>query len=142
MNTRPDAISAQRFTLVARIQSFGYAIEGIIFMLKTQHNAWCHVIGTLLVTGLAAWCGVSASDWRWLIVAMAMVWMAEALNTAVEYLCDVVSPQFSMAVKRAKDVAAGGVLIAACAALAVGAATFWPYFLAATNGGTQGFPTT
>jgi diacylglycerol kinase (ATP) len=80
-----------------------------------------------MVTVLATWCGVSASDWRWLIVAMAMVWVAEAMNTAVEFLCDVVSPQYSLAVKGAKDIAAGGVLIAAGAAAAIGVVTFWPF---------------
>ena len=124
---------SQPFTLAARLKSFGYAIEGLGFMLKTQHNAWCHLIATFLVVALAVWFRVNASDWRWLITAMAIVWVAEAMNTAVENLCDVVSPQFSWAVKGAKDVAAGSVLLAACAALALGVATFWPYFLAAAG---------
>jgi diacylglycerol kinase (ATP) len=127
MKEVPFAGAPQRFTLVARFKSFGYAFEGIALMLKTQHNAWLHLIATALVTGLAVWCRVDAGDWRWLICAMAMVWMAEAMNTAVESLCDVVSPQFSLAVKSAKDLAAGGVLIAACAAAATGVITFWPY---------------
>lgn len=117
----------QRFTLAARLKSFGYAFDGMALMLKTQHNAWLHLIATTLVTGLAVWCRVSADDWRWLIGAMAIVWMAEAMNTAVESLCDVVSPQYSLAVKCAKDLAAGSVLIAACAAAATGFITFWPY---------------
>jgi diacylglycerol kinase (ATP) len=128
MKEVPYARAPQRFTLVARLKSFGYAFEGIALMLKTQHNAWLHLIATMLVTGLAAWCRVDAGDWRWLIGAMTMVWMAEAMNTAVESLCDVVSPQYSLAVKCAKDIAAGGVLIAACAAAATGVITFWPYF--------------
>ncbi len=117
----------QQFTLTARLKSFAYASEGLALMLKTQHNAWLHLIATVLVTGLALWCRVNADDWRWLIGAMAMVWMAEAMNTAVEALCDVVSPQYSLAVKCAKDLAAGSVLIVACAAVATGVITFWPY---------------
>jgi diacylglycerol kinase (ATP) len=127
MKEVPHACAPQRFTLAARLRSFGYAFEGIALMLKTQHNAWLHLIATTLVTALAAWCRVDAGDWRWLIGAMAMVWMAEAMNTAVESLCDVVSPHYSLAVKCAKDLAAGGVLIAACAAAAIGVITFWPY---------------
>ena len=127
MKEVPHACAPQRFTLIARLKSFGYAFEGIALMLKTQHNAWLHLIATTLVTGLAAWCRVDAGDWRWLIGAMTMVWMAEAMNTAVESLCDVVSPHYSLAVKCAKDLAAGGVLIAACAAAATGVITFWPY---------------
>jgi diacylglycerol kinase (ATP) len=127
MKEVPYARGPQRFTLAARLKSFAYAFEGIALMLKTQHNAWLHLIATMLVMGLATWCRVDAADWRWLIGAMAMVWMAEAMNTAVESLCDVVSPQYSLAVKCAKDLAAGGVLIAACAASAIGVITFWPY---------------
>ncbi len=118
----------QRLTLSARLKSFAYAIAGIVFMLKTQHNAWLHGIATMAVIALAIYCDVSASDWRWLIVAMGMVWVGETINTAVEYVCDVVSPQYSEAVKHAKDIAAGGVLIAALASLIIGILTFWPYF--------------
>lgn len=117
----------QRFTFAARLKSFVYAIRGVWFMLTTQHNAWLHAVATLAVILLALYCNVSESDWRWLIVAMGMVWVAETLNTAVEYMCDVVSPGYSEAVKHAKDISAGGVLIAAVAALLVGVLTFWPY---------------
>ena len=121
-------VMPQRFTLAARLKSFSYALQGVWFMLKTQHNAWLHGLATLLVIALALYFKVSESDWRWLIVSMAMVWVAETLNTAVEYVCDVVSPGYSEAVKHAKDISAGGVLIAALAALLVGGLTFWPYF--------------
>lgn len=115
------------FTLTARIKSFGHAFDGLALMFRTQHNAWLHLAASLGVTGLAWWYGVSAADWRWLLAAMAMVWVAETMNTAVEFLCDVVSPQYSAAVKGAKDIAAGAVLIAAAVAAMMGALTFWPY---------------
>jgi diacylglycerol kinase len=115
-----------RFTLAARCKSLGYAFEGIALMLKTQHNAWLHLAASVAVTALAWRCGVSASDWRWLLAAMAMVWVAETMNTAVEFLCDVVSPEYALAVKGAKDIAAGAVLIAAAAAALIGVLTFWP----------------
>ena len=117
----------ERFTLAARLKSFGYAFEGIGFMLRTQHNAWLHGLASIAVIALALYCDVSAQDWRWLIVAVTMVWVGEAVNTAVEYVCDVVSPDYNLAVKRAKDIAAGGVLIAAAGAALIGGLTFWPY---------------
>lgn len=128
MDEVKTAVTPQRLTLTARLKSFGYAIAGIMFMLKTQHNAWLHGVATLAVIALAVYCDVSASDWRWLIVAMGMVWVGETINTAVEYVCDVVSPDYNHAVKHAKDIAAGGVLIAAVASLVIGVLTFWPYF--------------
>lgn len=115
------------FTWRSRIRSFGHALEGMATLLKTQHNAWLHLLATGLVGLAAAMLGVSASDWRWLVVAITLVWAAEAMNTAVEFLCDVVSPQYAPAVKGAKDIAAGGVLITALGAAAIGVLTLWPY---------------
>ena len=115
------------FTWRSRIRSFGYAFEGITMMLKTQHNAWLHLLASGLVGLAAVILEVSAADWRWLVVAITLVWAAEAMNTAVEFLCDVVSPEYAPAVKGAKDIAAGGVLITAVGAAAIGVLTLWPY---------------
>ena len=118
---------SDRFSIMARFRSLGCALNGLGFMLRTQHNAWLHAVATLVVV-MAGWAAdLDARDWRWLVVAIAMVWVAEAFNTAVEYVCDVVSPEFSEAVKRAKDIAAGAVLVCAIAAIAIGVLTFWPY---------------
>jgi diacylglycerol kinase (ATP) len=118
----------RRFSLSRRVKSFSYALAGIGFMLRTQHNAWLHAVATAGVIGLAFHVDVSAADWRWLVAAMAMVWVAETINTALEYVCDIVSPDFHQSVKHAKDIAAGGVLIGAAAAAIIGVSTFWPYW--------------
>jgi diacylglycerol kinase (ATP) len=115
------------FSISARLRSFMYAFAGIGFMLRTQHNAWLHVLATLAVIATGFALHVSAADWRWLIVAMVLVWFAEAINTAFEHLCDVVQPQFHEGVKRAKDVAAGAVLICVIGAVALGLSVLWPY---------------
>jgi diacylglycerol kinase (ATP) len=115
------------FHLAARVRSFRFALAGIGFMLRTQHNAWLHLTATILVCVAGFVLGISATDWKWLVVAICLVWIAEAFNTAFEYLCDVVSPEFSKAVEKAKDIAAGAVFIAALAAAVLGALTFLPY---------------
>ena len=115
------------FTFSARLKSFVYAFSGLGFMLRTQHNAWLHSIASLIVVAVGIGLRVSLADWRWLVIAMAMVWVAEIFNTAVEYICDVVSPDYSIAVKHAKDIAAGAVLVCAMAAAFIGAFTLWPY---------------
>lgn len=117
-----------RLTWIGRIKSFGYAWEGIVFMLKTQHNAWLHGVASIFVVSAGFYCHLKIEDWRWIVVAIAMVWMAEAFNTAVEYVCDVVSPSYSEAVKHAKDIAAGAVLICAMNAFVIGILVFIPYF--------------
>jgi diacylglycerol kinase (ATP) len=121
-------MSEKAFSVLARAKSFRYAFSGLWLMLRTQHNAWVHLAATLLVCGAAVLLKVSASDWRWLIAAITLVWVAEALNTAFEHLCDVVSPGFHHAVQKSKDIAAGAVLICAIAAAGIGLVTFWPYF--------------
>lgn len=118
------------FSVIARLRSFRFALEGLAFMLRTQHNAWLHLMATIAVIAAGAFFQVSAYDWRWLIAALTLVWLAEAMNTAFEHLCDVVQPEFHTSVKRAKDIAAGAVLICAIGAALIGALTLAPYLLA------------
>ena len=115
------------FSIRARVKSFGYAFAGIGFMLRTQHNAWVHLVATAVAVALSFALSISVSDWRWIVTAIFLVWAAEAFNTAVEYVCDMVSPEYNIVVKHAKDVAAGAVLLSAVSAALIGALTFWPY---------------
>ena len=115
------------FSLWTRVRSFRFALEGLWFVLRTQHNAWLHVTAAIVVCALGFSLGISKLDWMWLVVAITLVWITETLNTAFEHLCNVVSPQLSHSVKRAKDVAAGTVLIAATGAVIIGGLVFFPY---------------
>ena len=116
-------------TLSGRLQSFRYAARGVRLMLRSQHNAWLHAVascGVLIVGGL---CVLSAREWCWIVLAIMSVWTAEALNTALECLADVASPEFHPLVGRAKDVAAGGVLISACGSVVIGLLVIGPHLL-------------
>ena len=115
------------FQFTGRVRSFRHAIAGIWRMIRCQHNAWIHAAVTLLVLALAFLLRVSSADWCWIIVAISIVWTAEALNTAFEFLADAASPEFHPLVRDAKDVAAGAVLLTAIAAAVIGAVIFWPY---------------
>jgi diacylglycerol kinase (ATP) len=128
--TGPDPVrqaNSPAFTVLGRLRSVRFALAGIGFMLRTQHNAWLHLAATVLVIGAGIAFRIRASDWRWLVVALVLVWVAEAVNTAFEHLCDVVAPQFHASVKISKDIAAGAVLIAALGAAALGLMIFLPY---------------
>ncbi|MGC4086166.1 MAG: diacylglycerol kinase family protein [Vicinamibacterales bacterium] len=96
------------------------ALQGVATMLKTQHNAWLHAVatGVVVVAGLAV--GLSVGEWCWVVLAITSVWTAEALNTAFEFLTDVASPEFHPLAEKAKDVAAGAVLLAAGESVAIG----------------------
>lgn len=122
------------FTLPARLKSFAFAANGLRFMLRNERNARIHLgaAAFIVVAGLAL--GLQGSDWRWIAAAIFWVWFAEAVNTAIEHLCDVVSPGPNRSVRIAKDVAAGAVLISATGAAVIGAITMAPYILPMIGG--------
>lgn len=121
------AFSRARSWATGWIVGFGYAFSGLRQMLETEPHARFHLAATALVATLAATLGFSVSDWRWLLTAIALVWIAEAFNTAIEALADRITEERDPLIKRAKDVAAGGVLVAAILAAAIGGLTFWPH---------------
>jgi diacylglycerol kinase (ATP) len=116
-----------RFSVRARLRSFRYAGRGIRTLLVSQHNAWIHGAATLLVVAAALGLGIGRMEWLVLILTIVSVWTAESLNTAFEFLCDVASPEFHPLVEKAKDVAAGAVLICALGAVTAGVLVFAPY---------------
>lgn len=120
----------QAFSIGGRARSFQHAFRGIAELLGTQHNAWIHALATLAVVVVGWILEVSALEWCALILAMMFVWVAEALNTAFEYLCDVACSDFHPLVRKAKDIAAGGVLLSAIGAALVGFIIFLPRLLA------------
>ncbi|MAE65468.1 MAG: diacylglycerol kinase [Phycisphaeraceae bacterium] len=119
-------MAERRFSFDGRVRSVRHAVRGIAVMLRTQHNAWVHALATVLVVAAGLLLRIDRADWPWIIVAVVGVWTAEALNTALELLADVASPQFHPLVMQAKDVAAGAVLIAAMGAALIGALVLGP----------------
>jgi len=117
------------FSLRRRIASFGYAITGLWQMLVTQHNAWIHLAATAVVV-VAGWTvRLAASEWILIIISLVLVWVTEAINTSFEFLCDVASPDFHPLVEKAKNIAAGAVLISAIGAVFIGGVVFIPHLL-------------
>ena len=112
--------------LLSRLHSFRYAIRGWWFVLRTQRNAWIHVVVAAVVFALSFWLRLDGRDWALIILATAMVFTAEFLNTAIEAVVDLASPQKHPLAKVGKDVGAGAVLIAAVAAVLIGALVLGP----------------
>jgi diacylglycerol kinase (ATP) len=125
--TADHASETKPFQFTGRIRSFRHAIAGVLRMMRCQHNAWIHAAASLVVLAAAFVLRISAADWCWIILAISIVWIAEALNTAFEFLADAASPEFHPLVRDAKDVAAGAVLLTATAAVVIGSIVFWPY---------------
>jgi diacylglycerol kinase (ATP) len=110
-----------RSFLKSRARSFQYAFSGWWFVLRTQRNAWIHAVFSLAVILVSFWLRLAARDWAMIIVAIAMVWTAEFINTALEAVVDLASKheQDNLA-KVGKDVGAAAVLIAAGGSAIIG----------------------
>ncbi|MEO1918525.1 MAG: diacylglycerol kinase family protein [Paracoccaceae bacterium] len=116
--------------LKTRLKSFGYAGAGLVHMIKSEPHAGIHLLVTILVVIAAIVLNVARMDWILLTFAIALVWAFEAINTAIEHLCDVISPDQSDSIKYAKDIAAAAVLVAAIGATIIGITVFSPYIYA------------
>ena len=107
---------------------FAYAMQGVIFLVRTQANARLHLLATVVVCSAGAWLGLTRTEWLWIPAAFVLVWSAEALNTALECLADALHPGQHPGIGHAKDVAAAAVLIAAIGAGIIGLLVFGPHF--------------
>lgn len=112
------------------MRSFRYGFAGIGQLLSEEHNSRIHLVATVAVIALGAVCRISAGEWCAVALCIGLVFMAEAMNSAVEALCDLVMPEYHPLIKKAKDIAAAGVLMAAIAAVVVGGIIFVPKIIA------------
>jgi diacylglycerol kinase (ATP) len=104
----------------SRIRSFGHAFRGGWYVVRTQQNAWIHLVITAIVVLLSFWLRLGLRDWAVIILATTIVFAAEFLNTAIEVVVDLASPQQHPLAKVAKDVGAATVLLAAFSAVLIG----------------------
>ena len=120
----------RRWRLIA---SFGFALRGVAVLVRTQANARIHLAAAIAVAVAGIAFQISRMEWCAVVAAIGLVWMAEGLNTAIENIVDLVSPEHHPLAGRAKDTAAGAVLLASLAAVIVGALVFAPRLAALWN---------
>ncbi len=116
--------SRRQFSVRKRLRSFIFAIKGVKWLLKTQHNAWIHLFATVVVIAAGFWFSLTAVEWALVALAIGFVFAAETFNTAIEMLVDKISPDYDAMAGRIKDLAAGAVLLAALTAVVVGIMVF------------------
>lgn len=105
---------------------FLHAINGILETYRSERNFRIHAVVALMAVGLGAWMNVTGAEWRWIVGCLAAVFIVELLNTAVEAVVDLVVTENHPLAKKAKDAAAGAVLIAAMFSVIVGITIFFP----------------
>lgn len=112
-----------------RLKSFVYAYRGLISFLRKEHNAWIHCTAIVVVSCAGFYFQINPTEWCLVLLCFGLVLSAEAFNTAIERLVDLVSPEYHPIAGNVKDVAAGAVLICAIIAAIVGIIIFFPYFV-------------
>lgn len=112
------------------MRSFGYAIEGLAYLVRTQRNFRIHLLVALAAAATGVVARLNAVEWAVLALTIALVVMAEGLNTGIELAVSLASTEMRPEAKAAKDIAAGMVLLAAVASVGVGLALFGPRLIA------------
>jgi diacylglycerol kinase len=103
-----------------RARSFRYAFAGCWYVIRSQRNAWIHALINVCVVILGLWLRLPGRDWAVIVLAIALVWTAEFINTALEAIVDLASPEKNELARRSKDVGAAAVLIAAICSAVIG----------------------
>ena len=113
-----------------RLKSFRHAFRGIAQLVKREPNFRIHLVIAVLVITSGILLNISTAEWFIIIITIGIVLVAEGLNSAVEQLCDIVSPGEDKRVKNIKDILAAAVLISAVMAVIIGLIIFLPHILA------------
>lgn len=119
-------MNENKFSIHNRARSFGFATNGLIQFFKTQHNAWIHAAAAVLVICAGFYFNISAIEWCLIAGCIALVFIAEMFNTAIEWLTNLVSPGYNVQAGLVKDIAAAGVLFSAICSVVIAAIIFIP----------------
>jgi diacylglycerol kinase len=132
--TRSEKENHKRnFSLTERLDSFRYAFRGIRTLIKHEHNARIHLFILVVVVIAGILSDISESDWMAILFVSGLVFVSECFNTAIEYLSDQITDEQNDNIRRAKDVAAAGVLISAVISVLTGAIIFLPEIIRLTG---------
>jgi diacylglycerol kinase len=124
-----NSTKSEPFSLKQRAKSFRFAINGIVQVVKNEHNARVHVVALIFVIAFGVFFNIQPLEWVAITIVAGLVILTELLNTAVERLADFVEPQWNDNIGLIKDYCAGAVLISALVAVIVGAIIFVPKIL-------------
>jgi diacylglycerol kinase (ATP) len=111
----------------SRIAAFKYAFSGWWYVIRTQRNAWIHAVVSVLVVGVSIWLRLTITEWLFILIAMAFVWTAEFINTALEAVVDLATKEHHPLAKVGKDVGAAAVLIATITSIMIGILVLGPH---------------
>jgi len=123
-------MNTNKFSIKSRLSSFKFAFQGLLSLVKNEHNARIHLFATILAIVLGIVMKISVTEWALLTIVIGLVFISELFNTAIEKLADFVHPEWNDQIKKVKDYAAAAVFISAVIALVAGGLIFIPRILA------------
>lgn len=123
-------MNTNKFSIKLRLSSFKFAFQGLLSLVKNEHNARIHLLATILAIVLGIVMKISVTEWALLTIVIGLVFISELFNTAIEKLADFVHPEWNDQIKKVKDYAAAAVFISAIIALVAGGLIFIPRILA------------
>jgi diacylglycerol kinase len=115
-----------KFSLRKRIRSFGYAFNGLWILIKEEHNARIHLLATIIAIAAGFYFRISGLEWIGIAFAIALVFVAEIINSALENTADLITKDKNPSIKKIKDLSAAAVLFSAITALIIAAIVFIP----------------
>ena len=118
----------QKFSLLARLKSFKYAFNGLKVLIIEEHNSRVHAIAAIGVIAGGFYFKISGMEWLAVILSIGFVISMEIVNSAIENICDFISPEKHGLIKKIKDLAAAAVLVSAFTAIVIAAIIFIPKF--------------
>ncbi len=120
----------KKFSLKSRLESFKFAFDGLLFLLKNEHNSRIHLLAAIAVIILGIIVKLNQIEWAILTIVTGLVFIAELLNSSIETLADLINPEWNELIKQAKDYSAAAVLISAIMAMIAVGLIFIPKLLA------------
>ena len=109
--------------------SFKFAFNGLLLLLKNEHNSRIHFLAAIVAITMGIILGLNHYEWSLLIIVIGIVFLTELLNSSLESLADLIDPEWNELIMKAKDYSAAAVLISAIVAIVVGGLIFIPKIL-------------
>ena len=122
-------MAQKKFSLKSRLESFRFALNGLLLLLKNEHNSRIHILAAIIAIVMGIIMKLDHYEWALLIIVIGAVFLTELLNSSIESLADLIDPEWDELIMRAKDYSAAAVLISAIVAIVVGGLIFIPKFL-------------
>ncbi len=119
-------MNQNKFSVKSRLGSFKFAFRGLVSLIKNEHNSRIHLFAALVAITIGITLKINTLDWAIIIMAIGLVFLTELINSSMESLSDFIKPEYSEAIRNAKDYAAAAVLISAIISIISGALIFIP----------------